>query len=297
MLASQVAEFLLGAGRRRFLDATAGGGGHIAALLAAAKEPIEIVGIDLDYDAVERCMKRFSDVPGVVIMHGDFSRLKQNQYISSANRFDGVVGDFGQSSDQLDQPDRGMSFRWDAPIDMRFDQTNGPTGADVINQVDFNELVKIFGVYGGERRAAHIARAVFRARPLKTTGELANVIRRAAPGQFLQKTLSRCFMGLRVAVNREMEALERFLPDSLDLLNSNGRLAALYYDGSQGSIIKEFFRSRAEPCICPPQLPVCVCGRKPDIKILTPHPVKPSPEEIAANPRSRSCRMRVCQKL
>jgi len=297
VMAAEVNVLLLANGGTRFLDCTAGGGGHIAALIEAANRPIEVCGIDVDPVAVSSCQARFAGNSAVQVAVGDYSDPVKAALAFGGGTFDGVLCDLGQSSDQLDDPARGMSHRFEAPLDMRYNQRSGPTAAELLNHSDLRELIHIFGVLGGERNAPRIARAVIRERPVETTSRLNEVISRSSGQAFLQKTLSRCYMGLRVAVNHELEAIDCFLLHSLELLRKQGRLVCLSYDSSQDGRTKNFFRSRAHPCTCPPRLPVCLCGRRPDLKILTLHPEYPSPEEEASNPRSRSARLRAAEKL
>jgi len=296
-MAAEVTRYMLGASGDRFLDCTAGGGGHIDKLLRSVDRPIKIFGIDLDPDAIERCSERFRANENVKVVRGDYGRLKELAGRMGWGGFAAILADFGQSSDQLEDSSKGMSYRWDSPLDMRYDPTSSPSAAEIVNEADYRELVRIFGGLGGERRAPSIAKSVIRSRPMTTTGELKVAITRVIGQNFLNKTLSRCFMGLRVAVNRELEAIEQFLPEAMDLLAPQGRLVCLTFDSSQDVRIKNFFRSRANPCICPPKLPVCLCGRKPDLKILTPRSERPSQEEEAANPRSRSAHLRVAEKM
>lgn len=293
----EVARLLLENSGKTYLDVTCGGGGHIAALLQAADRPIKILGLDLDPSAVQRCRERFSGVESVKIEAGDYGRLEASLGSLGAERFDGVLADFGQSSDQLEDAARGMSHRWEGPLDMRYNPAVGVTAEELLNHSDYAGLVRIFGDFGGERKAPHIARAVIRNRPITTTSQLADLIARSSGGQFLTKTLSRCFMGLRVAVNDELGAIERFLPAAFDILAPNGRLVCLTFDSSQDLRVKNFFRSLIGSCDCPPQLPVCLCGAKPQLKILTHRALKPSAEEISANPRSRSALLRAAEKF
>jgi len=296
-MVDRVCYHLLGATGNLFWEVTLGGGGHIEALINHADRQISVIGSDLDPDSIERCRTKFHDRENVRIVKGDYGRLKEVAAQLGVSGLTGILADLGQSSDQLEDPAKGMSHRWDSPLDMRYDPTSSPSAAEIVNEADYRELVRIFGVLGGERRAPMIAKSVIRSRPISTTGELVVAITRVAGHNFLQKTLSRCFMGLRVAVNRELEAIERFLPDAMDLLAPHGRIVCLSYDSSQDVRIKNFFRSRANPCICPPKLPVCLCGRKSDLKIITPHAERPSREEEASNPRSRSARLRAAEKL
>jgi 16S rRNA (cytosine1402-N4)-methyltransferase len=205
---------------------------------------------------------------------------------------DGVLADFGQSSDQLDDPVRGFSHRLAGPLDMRYDPSGGITAAELINGLDRRGLEVILKEYGEERQAARIAAAVIRSRPIETTDALAEVVRRVCSPQFIQKTLARVFMALRMAVNDEAGAIPNLLPQVLALLTPGGRMVFISYDSHQDRPVKDFFRRMSRGCSCPAEFPVCICGGKPQIRVLTRRAIRPSAEETAANPRSRSARLR-----
>lgn len=297
VMAAEVARLLLEAGGKRFLDCTAGGGGHILALLSAAGRPIEVLGIDIDPEAVERARRRLQTAPGVLIIKGDYGRLHEIAAEVGLKPPDGVLSDFGQSSDQLEDPARGMSHRWDVPVDMRYDPSSEINAGDIINRATYYELLTLFRDIGQERQAPRIARAIINERPLHTTSQLEHLVRAACSPAFINKTLARVFMALRVVVNDELTAIERFLPQALGLLAPGGRIVCISYDSHQDSRVKEFFRSKAHPCVCPPQLPTCVCGLRPELRIITGRAVRPSAAERESNPRSRSARLRAAEKL
>jgi 16S rRNA (cytosine1402-N4)-methyltransferase len=211
---------------------------------------------------------------------------------------DGIVLDLGVSSMQRDQPERGFSFRQNGPLDMRFDPTTGPSAADLVNQLDERELADLIWRYGEERFSRKIAHAIVHARPLQTTQELAAVVR-AAIGHTRERQdpATRTFQALRIAVNNELKNIEEALPLLIELLQPHARLAVISFHSLEDRIVKQVFQRESKDCICPPEQPVCTCGHHASITILTPHPVLPQAEEIESNPRSRSAKLRVAQKI
>lgn len=212
---------------------------------------------------------------------------------------DGVLADLGVSSRQIDQPERGFSYLQDGPLDMRMNPNLPHTAADLLATLEQNELKKIFRDYGEEKLAAPIARAIVRQRSqraLLRTGDLRQIIEKIVHGPHRVKSLARIFQALRIAVNGELEALNEFLAQALALLRPGGRLAVISYHSLEDRLVKQFFKAQAKGCICPPEFPACVCGRQPQLSILTAKPIAPGPEEIAANSRARSARLRAAQK-
>ncbi len=212
---------------------------------------------------------------------------------------DGVLMDLGVSSDQLEDAARGFSFLKPGPLDMRMDPSLPHTAADLVNTLDEDELTRLIRTYGEEPHARRIARAIVRARPIYTTTELANLIARVVvrrPKQRLHPA-TRTFQALRIAVNDELGALERALPQALRVLRPGGRLVVISFHSLEDRIVKQFFRREAQDCICPPRQPICTCGHKAQVRILTRKPITPSPEEIHRNPRSRSAKLRAVEKL
>ncbi len=297
VMAAEVTRLLLESGGNTFIDCTAGGGGHIAALLEGSVRPVRILGLDLDPESIQRCKDRFRGRPEVSIVRGDYSSLAEVVRQEGWVEVSGILADFGQSSDQMDTASRGMSHRYEGALDMRYDPTRGESAADLLNRITLNDLISILRNYGEERHASRVAREILRRRPIRTTSDLAEAVRSAVGDNFIQKSLARCFMALRVAVNDELNAIESFLPQALAALEPGGRLICLSYDSQQDRRVKEFLHSRANPCTCPPNLPVCLCGRKSELTILTRHPERPSEGEVAVNPRSRSARLRAAEKL
>jgi 16S rRNA (cytosine1402-N4)-methyltransferase len=212
---------------------------------------------------------------------------------------DGILCDFGMSSMQVDTGERGFSFMTDGPLDMRFDPDNPTQAADLVNGLPEGELANLLYRYGEERRSRHVARAILAARPLRTTQQLAQVVASAIPagkrGGIHPAT--RTFQALRIAVNGELEAVESVLPQAIAALRPGGRLAVISFHSLEDRIVKQFYRRESQDCICPPRQPVCTCGHTATIKELTRRPIVPQPEEVATNPRARSGRLRVAEKI
>jgi 16S rRNA (cytosine1402-N4)-methyltransferase len=297
VLSSVVVKFLLSDGRKTFIDCTLGGGGHTIALLQAAKYPIRIYGVDMDNEALDKAKERLADYKNITFIHGDFASLDVMIAKHGIDEVDGILADFGQSFDQIEDGQRGFAFKYDGPLDMRYNTQEMPTAADIVNSYTKQELTNLIYHNSQERQASKIAASIVRERPLHTTGQLADLIRRSSHRSFVEKTLARVFMALRVEVNSELKAIDNLLPISHKLLRSGGRAVFISYDSNQDSRVKNFFRMKSRKCECPSKLPVCVCGLKPELKILTHRVVKPDLAEIEDNPRSRSARLRAAEKI
>jgi 16S rRNA (cytosine1402-N4)-methyltransferase len=278
------------------VDATVGLGGHAAALLAAVPGA-RLLGLDRDRAALARAAER---LPGerVVLRQARFSELPAILAELGWDGADAVLLDLGVSSLQLDDPARGFSFRADAPLDMRMDAGSDPSAAEIVNQWPERELARILAAFGEEPRARALARAIARARPLRTTGELARVIGgvlgRGRPGLH---PATRTFQAIRMAVNDELGELERFLADGYRVLRPRGRLAVLAYHSLEDRRVKDAFRRWAAACLCPPRTPRCACGWSAKVRLLTRRPLRPSAREVARNPRARSARLRIVERL
>ena len=208
--------------------------------------------------------------------------------------------DLGLSSFALDDPGRGLSFSVDGPLDMRFSPTITGTAADIVNHWKLSELIRIFKEFGEERHSKSIARSIVEYREkeaITTTGQLANIIKQKAPAQYANKTLSRIFQALRIEINRELDVLEKALHDSLDILNPDGRLVIITYHSLEDRIVKQFFKTESSDCLCPREFPICQCGHKAKIKLLTTKPVLPSDEELYQNSRARSAKLRAAKRI
>ena len=296
VLVGEVVEWLRPRPGARLVDATVGLGGHAAALLAAAPGA-RLLGLDRDPAALARAAEQ---LPGerVVLRQARFSQLSAVLAELEWDGADAVLLDLGVSSLQLDDPARGFSFQADGPLDMRMDPGSGPRAAEIVNQWSEREIAHLLAELGEEPRARALARAIVRARPLATTGELACVVagarRRGRPGLH---PATRTFQAIRIAVNDELGELERFLADGYRVLRARGRLAVLAYHSLEDRRVKDAFRRWAADCLCPPRTPRCVCGWSAKVRLLTRRPLRPSPLEIARNPRARSARLRIVERL
>ncbi len=296
VLVGEVVEWLRPRPGACLVDATVGLGGHATALLAAAPGA-RLLGLDRDRAALARAAER---LPGerVVLRQARFSELAAVLAELKWDGADAVLLDLGVSSLQLDDPARGFSFRVDAPLDMRMDAGSDPSAAEIVNQWPERELARILAAFGEEPRARALARAIARARPLRTTGELARVIGgvlgRGRPGLH---PATRSFQAIRMAVNDELGELERFLADGYRVLRPRGRLAVLAYHSLEDRRVKDAFRRWAADCLCPPRTPRCVCGWSAKVRLLTRRPLRPSAREVARNPRARSARLRIVERL
>jgi 16S rRNA (cytosine1402-N4)-methyltransferase len=234
----------------------------------------------------------------VHLVQASYATLREQLKSVEWAQVDGILLDLGLSSMQLDTPERGFSFQVDAPLDMRFDTLGGTTAADLVNQLDEKELASILYQYGEERNARQVARAIVKARPVTTTAQLANVVSRVTGGgKSGIHPATRTFQALRIAVNGELDALEALLPQTLSVLKPGGRLAIIAFHSLEDRLVKQFMRTESKDCICPPRQPICTCGHKAALREIYKKPVRPHDDEIQENPRSRSARLRVAERL
>ncbi len=283
-----------------YVDGTAGGGGHSAEILSRLTKGT-LYSIDQDPDAIAEVTRRFSDIPNSVILQGNFSEMRSLLVEKGVASVDGVLLDIGVSSHQLDEGARGFSYHEDAPLDMRMSQS-GLTAADLVNTIELSELSRVISVYGEEKYAYSIAKGIVRARedkPIATTLELAEIVRNNVPqkarrdGHPARKT----FQAIRIAVNRELEVLEKGLEAAFELLSPAGRLCVITFHSLEDRVVKQFMKDKAQGCTCPKDFPVCVCGNTPKVRIITRKPILPSEEELSRNPRARSAKLRIAEKL
>ena len=286
-----------------YIDATLGGAGH-AAGIAGRLDTGRLVGIDRDEYALSRAAERLAPYRDrVTLVHSDFRRLDGILRELELPGADGILFDLGCSSFQLDDPARGFSYMHDAPLDMRMDRSGGQTAYDLVNTADASELRRILWTYGEERYAPRIAEAVVRAReqkPVETTGELAAIIAGAMPAaarREKQHPAKRSFQAIRIAVNDELTAIEEALRAAVEVLKPGGRLAVISFHSLEDRIVKQVMAEAAQGCTCPPSFPVCVCGRKPKVRIVARRPIVPDEAECEKNPRARSAKLRVAEKL
>ena len=281
-----------------YVDGTLGRAGH-AREIARRLTTGRLIGIDRDRAALDAAEERLAPWRDrVTLLHGNFADLGSLLSQTGVQGADGMLFDLGVSSPQLDDPARGFSYRLDAPLDMRMDAAQALTARDVVNGWTEAELRRILSLYGEERYAVAVARGIVRSRPVETTGQLVDIVRRALPARALrekQHPAKRTFQAIRIAVNGELDALEPMLRAAADLLRPGGRLAVISFHSGEDRIVKGILRELARGCTCPPDFPVCVCGKTPVLRLLG--QVVPSPEEQAANPRARSARLRTAEKL
>ena len=302
VLADEVRELLAVKPGQTVIDATFGAGGHAALLCADLRGRGRFVAVDKDA-SVRPYFERFQRGCGVQsrFLRGDFA-VVLGQLADNGMEADAILLDLGVSSMQVDRPERGFSYASDAPLDMRMDASASRSARDVVNEVSERELADVFRRYGEERFARQIARAIVRRRaerPFERTADLVEVVRGAipAPRRFGDgHPAKRVFQALRIVVNAELEALEQALPAAVSLLRPGGRVAVVSFHSLEDRIVKRFFAAQARGCTCPPDLPVCVCGREPTLRLAVRKAVRPSPSETAANPRASSARLRVAVK-
>jgi 16S rRNA (cytosine1402-N4)-methyltransferase len=302
VLAAEVRELLAVQPGETVIDATFGAGGHAALLAADLRGTGRFIAIDKDA-SVRPYFARFQREAGVQarFLRGDFA-LVLTQLADNGLRADALLMDLGISSMQVDRPERGFSYAADAPLDMRMDTSAERSARDLVNEADERELADIFRRFGEERFSRQIARAIVRRRaerPFERTSDLVEVIRCAipAPRRFGDgHPAKRVFQALRIVVNEELDSLERALPAALRLLRPRGRLAVVSFHSLEDRIVKRFLAGQARGCTCPPELPVCVCGQEPTLRLLTRKAVRPSPAETAANARAASARLRAAVK-
>ncbi len=287
------------------IDATVGGGGHTERILEANAPDGRLLGLDADGAAIARTrqrLARFGD--RLVLRQANFRELGRVAPEAGFGQVDGLLFDLGLSSYQLADPDRGFSFRTTGRLDMRFDSSRGVAAADLLADLDVDELTALFRTYGEEPFAGRIARAIDRDRrvaPVETADQLASLVEREVPhgprGRRPIHPATRVFQALRIAVNAELDALAEALASGVDLLRPGGRLVVLSYHSLEDRIVKRFIQAERRGCTCPPELPVCVCGRAPRLRRLGPSSMTASPAEVAANPRARSARLRAAERL
>jgi 16S rRNA (cytosine1402-N4)-methyltransferase len=282
-----------------YIDGTVGAGGHASAILDVAAGS-HLLGLDRDPRSLEiarNTLDQFGD--HVILLHGNYNTMESVARANGFSAVDGILLDLGISSMHVDEPERGFAFRVDGPLDMRFDTTSdGPTAADLVNTLEAEELADLIFNYGEDRDSRRIARAIIAARPLHTTRQLAEVLEKAHRGPREKiHPATRTFQALRIAVNDELGALEQTLPQAVRLLKPGGRLAVITFHSLEDRIVKQYFRNEATDCLCPAKQPVCTCGHKASVRLINRKPIVAEDSEIAANPRSRSAKLRVVEKL
>lgn len=283
----------------RYVDGTLGLGGHAEAVLRASAPDGQVLGIDQDPEARRLAAERLATFGArIMIAAGNSRNLPALCRSHGFAEVDGVVLDLGVSSLQLDEAARGFSFQQDAPLDMRMDPAARLSATEIVNEWPEEEIAGVIWEYGEERRSRRVARAIVAARPIETTGGLAAVVARAVGSGEKIHPATRTFQALRIAVNDELAALGEALSGAVEVLRSpGGRLAVISFHSGEDRIVKEFMRRQSSACLCPPGLPACSCGQEPTLRSVTRRVITPTPVESAANPRSRSAKLRVAERL
>lgn len=302
VLAREVMEFLRPEPRRRYLDGTLGGGGHTEQILTRSSPDGEVLGLDLDDEALAAARQRLGGFGNrLVVRQANFAAAKAILSEIGWHAVDGIVLDLGVSSHQLESRERGFSFRNGARLDMRMDRRQSLDAYEVVNTFSVTELERILRQYGEEPQARRIALAIASERKLKaitTTAELAAIVARVKGGQRRDHhPATQTFQALRIAVNRELENLDRFLQDGYELLQPQGRMVVIAFHSLEDRRVKNAFRKWNRNCICPPRTPICQCGWSRKVKLLTTKPLSPSAGEMEANPRARSARLRAVERI
>jgi len=282
-----------------FVDCTVGLGGHAAAILEKISPSGRLLGIDADHEAIKVSQDKLSDYgEAVSLVNDNFVNLEAICKRYHFHPVDGIFFDLGVSSLQLDTAERGFSFHLDAPLNMRFDARQELTASDIVNSLSEQELAKLIEKYGEERHSRRIARYIVQNRPIATTVELARLVERALSGKRARiHPATRTFMALRIAVNSELQNLELALKQTINLLRPGGRLTVISYHSLEDRIVKQFMRYAASSCLCPPGTVVCRCGHVPTLKLISRKVIKPTSLEIESNPRSRSAKLRIAERL
>lgn len=284
-----------------YIDCTAGGGGHLAVLLARLKPGSRVIAMDKDKTVLKRTRERFK-TGKIEFIHADFRDLRSTLGELGLDAVDGILIDLGVSSFQLDEPERGFSYHEDARLDMRMNREQETSAWHLVNEWPEEQLKKIFWTYGEEKYAPAIARAIAQTRgkgEINTTLELVEIIKSAVPARYRREKHPgrKIFQALRIAVNGELDALQAVLPQAVAVLNKGGRLCIITFHSLEDRMVKLFFQEKARSCICPPHQPVCTCHHQAELQIITRKPVVPSGEECENNPRARSAKLRVASKL
>lgn len=304
VLLSEVLNFLDPQPNQNYVDCTLGGGGYTEGLLKALAPNGRVLAIDLDHTALLNAEDKFGKSKRLVLAHGNFSQINHFVVNHKFANIAGIVADIGLSSYQIDQSQRGISFQKKEVLDMRFDQSsNEPDARFLLNHRDQRELAGLFKTYGEEKYANQIAKRIIKAREsklIKYTDELVDLIKLSLPKPVAHKyqdTARRIFQSLRIAVNHELENLQTFLPKAFDILAPKGKFVVVTFHSLEDRIVKNYFKALTQGCVCPPEFPICKCGRLPQGQLLTKKAVTASEEELSLNPRAKSAKLRAIEKL
>lgn len=286
-----------------YVDGTLGGAGHSSHIIKRLSSKGLLIGIDQDKDALAAAKERLSDYENVRYVHNNFYNIAQVLDELQIEKIDGILMDLGVSSYQLDNPERGFSYMADAPLDMRMNRESNFTAFDVVNTYSEDELTRIIRDYGEDKFARRIAKFIIEGRqkkPIETTLELVDIIKAAIPAKARREgphPAKRTFQAIRIEVNKELEILNKTIEDGIQHLNPGGRMAIITFHSLEDRIVKNKFRELENPCKCPSDFPQCVCGKSPVVKVISRKPIEPSNEEVEGNPRSRSAKLRVAERI
>jgi 16S rRNA (cytosine1402-N4)-methyltransferase len=282
-----------------YIDGTLGAGGHAWGILLVSSPDGQLLGMDVDPQALDLAQEKLAEFGGrAILVRASYRSLLQYVENLGWHRVDGILLDLGLSSMQLDTPARGFSFQSEAPLDMRFDPEGKVRAEDLVNNLDEFKLADLLYRYGEERRSRQVARAIVRARPIQTTTQLAQVVAGATSGgKSGIHPATRTFQALRIAVNGELDALEEVLPQTIEALIPGGRLAVISFHSLEDRMVKQFIRKESKDCLCPPRQPICTCGHLATLRDMTIKPVRPKDDELRKNPRSRSARLRIAERI
>jgi len=282
-----------------YIDGTVGAGGHARGILEASSPSGKLIGLDLDPQALDLAQEQLSPFgERATLVRASYTTLGEQIKSLGWDSVQGILLDLGLSSMQLDTPERGFSLRTDGPLDMRFDPLAEIKAATLINNLPEADLADLIYRFGEERRSRQVARAIVAARPLHSTEELKEIVKKVVrKGKSRIHPATRTFQALRIATNKELEAIEKVLPEAMAVLSPGGRLAVISFHSLEDRIVKQFFRYENRDCICPSEQPICTCNHQAALRLITRKPIRPAQAEIEANPRARSARLRVIEKL
>lgn len=284
-----------------YVDCTLGGGGHSEGILERLSDKGHLIAIDQDQAAIDYASKRLEKYKGkFTIFKNNFSNIQTVVYLAGYDKVDGILMDIGVSSKQLDDGERGFSYKHNARLDMRMDRNSPLSAYEVVNEYSEEELARVIYEYGEDRNSRRIARAIVKKReekPIETTDDLVGAILSCMKGKSKKHPAKQTFQAIRIEVNKELDVLKNTIESAVDLLATDGRLAIITFHSLEDRIVKNEFRLLAKDCICPPELPICMCDKEAKIKILTRKPIEPGKEELENNNRSHSSKLRVCERL
>lgn len=300
VLLEETTDFVLEKKSGNYFDGTLGFGGHAEKIIKQIGSSSKYVATDKDTNAFNHCLEKFKDYSFVKLYNTSFTNIDVISKIEFIDGYDGILADLGVSSFQLDEADSGFTYREDTLLDLRMDKSSGITAADVVNKFSAEELADIIYQFGEEKKSRQIARKIVERRKsnkINTTHDLTRIVSEVIPQHLANKSLSRIFQALRIYVNNELDELKQFLAKAVKLLNPGGVIAIISFHSLEDRIVKEFFKYESLSCICPPEVPVCVCDKQQTLEILTKKPVVPTEDELKTNKRSRSAKLRAARKL